>query len=84
MANPAINRVQGECGCGGARFLHQRCEIPGDFESIKAPIPALFRRYQFYDVYVCENCGHLEFFLAKGAARTQKYDNERPMKDLKL
>ena len=27
MANPAINRVQGECGCGGARFLHQRCEF---------------------------------------------------------
>ena len=78
MANPAINRVQGECGCGGARFLHQRCEIPGDFGPIKAPIPALFRRYQFYDVYVCENCGHLEFFLAKGTARMQS--NERPMK----
>ncbi len=50
MANPAINRVQGECGCGGARFLHQRSEIPRDFGPIKVPIPALFRRYQFYDV----------------------------------
>ena len=58
MANPAINRVQGECGCGGARFLHQRSEIP--------------RRYQYYDVYVCENCGRLEFFLAKDPVHTQK------------
>jgi hypothetical protein len=72
MANPAINRVQGECGCGGARFLHQRSEIPRDFGAIKVPIPALFRRYQFYDVYVCENCGRLEFFLAKDPANTQK------------
>ena len=59
MANPAINRVQGECGCGGVRFLHQRSEIPRDFGAIKVPIPALFRRYQFYDVYVCENCGRI-------------------------
>ena len=50
MANPVITSVQGECGCGGARFLHQRCEIPGDFGPMNVPIPALFRRYQFYDV----------------------------------
>ena len=37
---------------------------------IKVPIPALFRRYQYYDVYVCENCGRLEFFLAKDPVHT--------------
>jgi hypothetical protein len=65
MTNSAITRVQGECGCGGVRFLHQRSEIPKDFGSNKMPIPGLFRKYQSYDVYVCENCGRLEFFLVK-------------------
>jgi hypothetical protein len=72
MANPAINRVQGECGCGGTRFFHQRSEIPSDLGLINMSIPSLFRRYQFYDTYICENCGRLEIFLAKDPAHIQK------------